>query len=117
MTARELVARWHDATLAIVRYLEAKGAGVLDLVDAPMLAELFVVRRLGRSTGRSDGTALIVEGRDEPWLRIETLFLGVAKHLQAKLKNEKDILRLMAIGRQRDWRFVDDFHEFLRCRA
>jgi hypothetical protein len=44
-------------------------------------------------------------------------FLGVAKHLQAKLKNEKDILRLMAIGRQRDWRFVDDFHEFLRCRV
>ena len=41
-TARKLVARWRDATLAIVRYLEAKGAGVLDLVDASTLAGLFV---------------------------------------------------------------------------
>jgi len=41
-TARKLVARWRDATLAIAQCLEAKGAGVLDLVDASTLAGLFV---------------------------------------------------------------------------
>jgi len=41
-TARKLVARWRDATVAIVQYLEAKGAGMLDLVDASTLAGLFV---------------------------------------------------------------------------
>jgi predicted DNA-binding WGR domain protein len=40
--ARALVARWHAATLAIVRYLEGKGAKLLDLVDASMLAGMFV---------------------------------------------------------------------------
>lgn len=40
--ARALVARWHAATLAIVRYLEAKGAELLDLVDASTLAGMFV---------------------------------------------------------------------------
>jgi AcrR family transcriptional regulator len=49
-----------------------------------------------------------------PWTRIETLFLGVAKHFRATLKNEKDILQLMDIGRKQAWRFVDNFHEFLR---
>jgi len=41
-TARALVARWHAATTAIVRYLEAKGAEVLDLVDVSTLASMFV---------------------------------------------------------------------------
>lgn len=40
--ARTLVARWQAATVAIVRYLEAKGAGLLDLVDASTLAGMFV---------------------------------------------------------------------------
>jgi hypothetical protein len=41
-TARALVARWHAATTAIVRYLEAKGAEILDLVDVSTLAGMFV---------------------------------------------------------------------------
>ena len=41
-TVRKLISRWRDATLAIVGYLEAKGAGVFDLVDASTLAGLFV---------------------------------------------------------------------------
>jgi hypothetical protein len=39
---REHDPRWRNATLAIVRFLEAKGAGVLDLVDASTLAGMFV---------------------------------------------------------------------------
>lgn len=41
-TARTLVARWHAATHAIVQYLQARGAEVLDLVDASTLADMFV---------------------------------------------------------------------------
>jgi hypothetical protein len=41
-TARTLVARWHAATNAIVHYLRARGADVLDLVDASTLADMFV---------------------------------------------------------------------------
>jgi predicted DNA-binding WGR domain protein len=41
-TARALIARWHAATTAIVGYLHAKGAEVLDLIDASMLAGMFV---------------------------------------------------------------------------
>jgi predicted DNA-binding WGR domain protein len=40
--ARELVVRWHAATVAIVRYLEGKGAEMFDLVDASTLAGMFV---------------------------------------------------------------------------
>jgi predicted DNA-binding WGR domain protein len=39
---RRLVAQWHAATVAIVRHLEAKGAEILDLVDASTLASMFV---------------------------------------------------------------------------
>jgi AcrR family transcriptional regulator len=53
----------------------------------------------------------------EPWTRIETLFLGVAKQLRTKLKNEKDILQLLAIERKQGWRFVAAFHEFLRSQV
>ncbi len=45
MAARTLVSRWHSATVAILRYLEAKGTEALDLVDASMLAEMFVTVR------------------------------------------------------------------------
>jgi predicted DNA-binding WGR domain protein len=41
-TARALVAHWHVAANAIVRYLETKGAEVLDLVDVSTLAGMFV---------------------------------------------------------------------------
>jgi predicted DNA-binding WGR domain protein len=41
-TARKLVARWHAATVGIVRYLEAHGAEVFDLVDVSTLAGMFV---------------------------------------------------------------------------
>ena len=41
-SAWKLVAQWRAATVAIVRYLEAHGAAVLDLVDASILAGMFV---------------------------------------------------------------------------
>lgn len=41
-TARTLVACWHAATRAIVDYLGARGTEALDLVDASMLADMFV---------------------------------------------------------------------------
>ena len=41
-SAWKLVAQWRAATVAIVRYLEAHGAAVLDLVDASTLAGMFV---------------------------------------------------------------------------
>jgi predicted DNA-binding WGR domain protein len=41
-TARTLVTQWHAATAAIIRYVEGKGAEMLDLVDASTLASLFV---------------------------------------------------------------------------
>jgi predicted DNA-binding WGR domain protein len=41
-SAWKLVAQWHAATVAIVRYIEARGAAVLDLVDASTLAGMFV---------------------------------------------------------------------------
>jgi predicted DNA-binding WGR domain protein len=37
-----LVARWRDATRAIVHFVAASGAGILDLVDASTLAGMFV---------------------------------------------------------------------------
>jgi AcrR family transcriptional regulator len=49
-----------------------------------------------------------------PWPRIEALYMGVARHIRAKLKNEKDILQLIAIERRQRWVFVESFHEFLR---
>ena len=42
VSAWKLVAQWHAATVAIVRFLEARGAEVLDLVDASTLAGMFV---------------------------------------------------------------------------
>jgi predicted DNA-binding WGR domain protein len=41
-TAQTLVARWRAATTAIVDYLRARGAEVLDLVDVSTLADMFV---------------------------------------------------------------------------
>jgi len=40
--ARTLVARWHAATVVILRHIEAKGAEMLDLVDVSSLAGMFV---------------------------------------------------------------------------
>jgi predicted DNA-binding WGR domain protein len=40
--ARHLVARWHAATLDLVRYLEGKRTEALDLVDVSTLAAMFV---------------------------------------------------------------------------
>lgn len=42
IVAVSLVSRWREATLAIIRYAQTNGAGVLDLVDASTLASLFV---------------------------------------------------------------------------
>lgn len=39
--ARSLVARWREATLALIDHARAKGADGLDLVDASTLASLF----------------------------------------------------------------------------
>jgi predicted DNA-binding WGR domain protein len=43
--ASRLVARWHAATAAILRYLEAKGADALDIIDVSTLAAMFVSAR------------------------------------------------------------------------
>jgi predicted DNA-binding WGR domain protein len=41
-SARTLIGRWHAATAAIIDYLRARGAEVLDLVDTSTLADMFL---------------------------------------------------------------------------
>ncbi len=48
------------------------------------------------------------------WARITMIFMSTARHLHEKLGNEKDILQLQAIEKKNRWKFVDDFHSFLR---
>jgi AcrR family transcriptional regulator len=50
------------------------------------------------------------------WPKIERLFLTNARHLRDGLLNEKNVLQLVAIERKQQWRFVADFHQFLRTR-
>ncbi len=51
------------------------------------------------------------------WARIAVIFMSTAQHMHDKLGNEKDILQLQAIEKKNRWRFVDDFHAFLRRTA
>ena len=48
------------------------------------------------------------------WARIAVLFTSTARHLHDKLGNEKDILQLQALEKKNNWKFVEDFHAFLR---
>ncbi len=51
------------------------------------------------------------------WARIAVIFMSTAQHLHDKLGNENDILQLQAIEKKNRWKFVDDFHFFLRQAA
>jgi len=59
---------------------------------------------------------LTAETREIPgdWAKIENLFLSNARHMREHLANETDILQLQALVAQREWKFVSDFHDFLR---
>ncbi len=48
------------------------------------------------------------------WARIAVLFTSTARHMHDKLGNEKDILQLQALEKKNNWKFVEDFHAFLR---
>ena len=51
------------------------------------------------------------------WARLSVLFLSTARHMHDKLGNEKDILQLQALEKKNRWKFVEDFHAFLRRTA
>ena len=51
------------------------------------------------------------------WARITVIFMSAARHMHDKLGNEKDILQLQALEKKNQWKFVEDFHAFLRCTA
>ncbi len=51
------------------------------------------------------------------WARLTVLFMSTARHMHDKLGNEKDILQLQALEKKNRWKFVDDFHDFLRRTA
>ncbi len=51
------------------------------------------------------------------WARLAVIFISTARHLHDKLGNEKDILQLQALEKKNRWKFVEDFHAFLRRAA
>jgi AcrR family transcriptional regulator len=51
------------------------------------------------------------------WARIAVLFMSTARHMHAKLANEKDILQLQALATKNRWKFVEEFHDFLHKTA
>lgn len=51
------------------------------------------------------------------WARITVIFMSTVRHLHDKLGNEKDILQLQALEKKNKWKFVEDFHTFLRRTA
>ena len=51
------------------------------------------------------------------WARLTLIFTSTARHMHDKLGNEKDILHLQAIEKKNRWKFVEDFHAFLRRTA
>jgi AcrR family transcriptional regulator len=57
------------------------------------------------------------EHEPEHWNKIRILFLRTAEHLWSHLQNEKDILYLQLLERKYQWRFVCNFHQFLRDTA
>ncbi len=48
------------------------------------------------------------------WPKISNLFLRTARHLRERLANETDILQLQVLEARNKWKFVSDFHDFLR---
>ncbi len=67
-------------------------------------------------TLQQDITAAIRETSGD-WARVAVMFMSTARHMHDKLGNEKDILQLQALEKKNRWKFVDDFHAFLRCTA
>lgn len=51
------------------------------------------------------------------WARLAVIFMSTARHMHDKLGNEKDILQLQALEKKNRWRFVENFHTFLRRTA
>ncbi len=51
------------------------------------------------------------------WQRLAVMFMSTARHMHDKLGNEKDILQLQALEKKNQWKFVEDFHAFLRRTA
>ena len=51
------------------------------------------------------------------WARLTVIFMSTARHMHDKLGNEKDILQLQALEKKNSWKFVEDFHAFLRHAA
>ena len=51
------------------------------------------------------------------WARLAVIFMSTARHMHDKLGNEKDILQLQALEKKNRWKFIEDFHAFLRCTA
>ena len=48
------------------------------------------------------------------WARIAVIFTSAARHMHDRLGNEKDILQLQALEKNNRWKFVENFHAFLR---
>ncbi len=51
------------------------------------------------------------------WARIAVMFMSTARHMHDKLGNEKNILQLQALEKKNRWRFIENFHTFLRHTA
>ena len=51
------------------------------------------------------------------WARLAVIFMSTARHMHEKLGHEKDILQLQALEKKNNWKFVDNFHVFLRRTA
>ena len=51
------------------------------------------------------------------WARLAVIFMSTARHMHDKLGNEKDILQLQALEKKNSWKFIENFHAFLRCTA
>ena len=51
------------------------------------------------------------------WARLAVIFMSTARHMHDKLGNEKDILQLQALEKKNRWKFVEEFHAFLRRTA
>lgn len=51
----------------------------------------------------------------DSWDGVCTIFVRAANHMRDHLENEKDILQLLVIQKENNWKFVDDFHDFLRA--
>ncbi len=51
------------------------------------------------------------------WARLAVIFMSTARHMHDKLGNEKDILQLQSLEKKNRWKFVEDFHVFLRRAA